>query len=76
MMPIVEGKVIEEEEFDKLDDEVKQTYENNLQLFKNKYDSYNQIKEIERQSEKKYLNGNQILHYLLLVHILISKEQI
>ncbi len=54
MMPIVEGKVIEEEEFDKLDDEVKQTYENNSTIVQDQIMTViNQIKEIERQSEKK-----------------------
>ena len=54
MMPIVEGKVIEEEEFDKLDDEVKQTYENNSTIVQEQIMTViNQIKEIERQSEKK-----------------------
>lgn len=35
MMPIMNGKAIAEDEFDKLDDQIKQEYEISLQLFKN-----------------------------------------
>ena len=54
MMPVVEGRAIEEEEFDKLDEAVKQDYENNSTIVQEQIMTViNQIKEIERQSDKK-----------------------
>ncbi len=54
MMPIVDGKAIEEEEFDKLDEEVKQQYEEKSVVVQEQImQVINQIKEIERQSDKK-----------------------
>ena len=54
MMPIVDGKVIEEEEFDKLEDSVKQEYENKSTLVQEQIMTViSQIKEIERQSDKR-----------------------
>jgi lon-related putative ATP-dependent protease len=48
MMPIVDGKVIKEEEFDKLDDEIKQEYEDtSLTIVQEQIiDVINQIKEL------------------------------
>lgn len=54
MMPIVGGKVIQEEEFEKLDEEVKQQYEEKSVLVQQQImDVIGQIKQIERQSDKK-----------------------
>ena len=54
MMPIVDGKAIEEEEFEKLEDEVKQQYEEKSLLVQEQImNVISQIKEIERQSDQK-----------------------
>ena len=54
MMPIVDGKVIEEEEFEKLDDEIKQEYEEKSVIVQEQImNVISQIKEIERQSDKR-----------------------
>ena len=54
MMPIVDGKVIEEDEFDKLDEAIKQDYEEKSLLVQEQImEVISQIKEIERQSDKK-----------------------
>ena len=54
MMPIVNGKVIEEEEFEKLDDETKKEYEEKSVVVQEQImNVISQIKEIERQSDKK-----------------------
>ncbi len=54
MMPIVDGKVVEEEEFDKLSASVKQEYEDKSAIVQEQIMTViGQIKEIERQSDKK-----------------------
>ena len=54
MMPIVEGKVIQEEEFEKLDEEIKQVYEEKSAIVQQQImDAISEIKQIERQSDKK-----------------------
>ena len=54
MMPVVDGKAIEEEEFEKLDETVKQVYEQNSTFVQEQImEAIGQIKEIERQSDKK-----------------------
>lgn len=54
MMPVVDGKAIEEEEFEKLDDSIKQVYEENSAFVQEQImNAIGQIKEIERQSDKK-----------------------
>lgn len=54
MMPIVEGKAIEEDEFDKLPNSIKQEYEEKSVIVQGQIMSViEQIKEIERQSDKK-----------------------
>ena len=54
MMPIVDGKAIEEEEFEKLDESIKQQYEEKSVLVQEQImNVIGQIKEIERQSDKK-----------------------
>ncbi len=65
MMPIVDGKVVEEEEFNKLEDSIKQEYESKSAVVQEQIMTViGQIKEIERQSDKKKSqNGNQISHF-------------
>lgn len=54
MMPIVNGKAIEEEEFEKLDEAIKQEYEEKSVIVQEQImNAINKIKEIERQSDKK-----------------------
>ena len=54
MVPIVNGQTIEEAEFDKLDDEIKQQYEEKSVIVQEQImDVIGKIKEIERQSDKK-----------------------
>ena len=54
MMPIVDGKAIEEDEFEKLDDKIKQQYEEKSVIVQEQImNVIGQIKEIERQSDKK-----------------------
>jgi lon-related putative ATP-dependent protease len=54
MMPIVNGKTIEEEEFNKLDENVKQEYEEKSAIVQQQImETIGQIKQIERQSDKK-----------------------
>lgn len=54
MMPVVDGKTIEEEEFEKLDEQIKQEYEEKSVIVQEQImNAISQIKEIERQSDKK-----------------------
>ncbi|MEE0866345.1 MAG: ATP-binding protein [Clostridia bacterium] len=54
MMPIVDGKTIEEEEFEKLDDEIKKQYEEKSIIVQEQImNVIGKIKEIERLSDKK-----------------------
>lgn len=54
MMPVINGKTIEEEEFEKLDDSIKAQYEEKSVLVQEQIMTViGQIKEIERQSDKK-----------------------
>lgn len=54
MMPIVNGKTIEEDEFEKLDDTIKQEYESKSAIVQEQImQVIGQIKEIERESDKK-----------------------
>ena len=54
MMPLVDGKAIEEEEFEKLDENVKQEYEQKSVLVQEQImNVISMIKEIERESDKK-----------------------
>ena len=54
MMPIVNGKTIEEDEFEKLDENLKQEYEEKSVVVQEQIMSaIGEIKEIERQSDKK-----------------------
>ncbi len=54
MMPIINGKAIEQEEFDKLDDETKQSFENNSSIVQEQIlQVISEIKDIERETKKK-----------------------
>ena len=54
MMPIMNGKPLEEEEFDKLDPQVKQEYEDKSNIVQQQImEVISQIKEIEKASDKK-----------------------
>lgn len=54
MMPVIDGKVIPEEEFDKLDEKIKQEYEAKSVIVQQQImEAISQIKQIERQSDKK-----------------------
>ena len=54
MMPVVDGKAIEEEEFDKLDEEIKKQYEEKSTIVQEQImNVIGEIKEIERLSDKK-----------------------
>ncbi len=54
MMPVYEGKALEEEDFDKLDEELKQQYETNSAIVQDYIISaISEIKSIEKQADKK-----------------------
>ena len=54
MMPVFEGKTLEEEEFEKLDENIRQEYENNSSIVQEYIISaISEIKSIEKQSDKK-----------------------
>ncbi len=54
MMPIVEGRTIEEDEFEKLDDVIKQQYEEKSVIVQEQImETIGKIKEIERASDKR-----------------------
>ena len=54
MMPVIDGKVIPEEEFEKLEEKIKQEYEAKSVIVQQQImDAISQIKQIERQSDKK-----------------------
>lgn len=54
MMPVIDGKIVQEEEFEKLEDKIKQEYEAKSVIVQQQImDAISQIKQIERQSDKK-----------------------
>ena len=54
MTPVLDGKALSEDEFDKLDDEIKNQYEKKSEVVQEMImDAITQIKEIERASDKK-----------------------
>ena len=54
MMPVVDGKVIPEEEFEELEEEIKEEYESKSLIVQEQImDAISTIKQIERQSDKK-----------------------
>ena len=77
MMPIVDGRAIDEEEFDKLDDTLKQEYENKAVIVQNQImEAIEQIKTIERQSDKKISEWQSNIALLTInVHINYLKSQ-
>ena len=54
MMPVIDGKAIEEEEFNKLDDETRKTFEENSTVVQDQIiEAINQIKVLEKENNKK-----------------------
>ena len=54
MMPVIDGKTIEEEEFNKLDEETRKTFEENSSIVQEQIiEAINQIKVLERENAKK-----------------------
>ena len=54
MMPVINGKTIEEEEFEKLDEKTKKDFENKSEIVQQHImDAITEIKNIERDAEKK-----------------------
>ena len=77
MMPIVNGKAIDEEEFDKLDNSIKQIYEEKSTIVQAQImDAIEQIKIIEKQSDKKISEWQSNIALLTInVHINYLKSQ-
>ena len=77
MMPVVDGKVIEEEEFDKLDESIKQEYEEKSTIVQAQImEVIGKLKEIERKSEKKISEWQSNIALLTInVHINYLKSQ-
>ena len=77
MMPVVEGKVIEEEEFDKLDDSIKKQYEEKSTIVQAQImEVIGKLKDIERQSEKRVSDWQSNIALLTInVHINYLKSQ-
>lgn len=77
MMPIVNGKAIDEEEFEKLADEIKQEYEEKAVLVQEQImNAIGKIKEIERQSDKKITEWQSNVALLTVnVHINFLKSK-
>ena len=54
MMPVIDGKTVEEEEFEKLDDSIKQSFEEKSGLVQEQiFEVIGQIKSIEKETDKK-----------------------
>ena len=77
MMPVVEGKVIEEEEFDKLDDSIKKQYEEKSTIVQAQImEVIGKLKDIERQSEKRISEWQSNIALLTInIHINYLKSQ-
>ena len=77
MMPIVNGKIIQEDEFEQLDDKIKEEYEKKSELVQEQImNVIGQIKEIERQSEKKISEWQSNIALLTVnVHINFLKSK-
>ncbi len=77
MMPVVNGKAIEEEEFDKLDASIKQEYEEKSVIVQEQIMTViGQIKEIERQADKKISDWQSNIALLTVnVHINFLKSK-
>ena len=77
LMPVVNGKVIEEEEFDKLDDSIKQEYEEKSTIVQSQImEVIGKLKELERQSDKRISEWQSNIALLTInVHINYLKSQ-
>ena len=77
MMPIVDGKAIDEEEFEQLDNSVKQEYEEKSVIVQSQImEAIEQIKIIERQSDRKISEWQSNIALLTInVHINYLKSQ-
>ena len=77
MMAVVDGKVVKEEEFDKLDDSIKQEYEEKSTIVQSQImDAIEQIKVIEKQSDKKISEWQSNIALLTInVHINYLKSK-
>jgi len=77
MMPVVDGQVIEEEEFDKLDDSIKQQYEEKSTIVQSQImEVIGKLKDLERQSEKRISEWQSNIALLTInVHINYLKSQ-
>ena len=77
MMPVVNGKAIDEEEFDKLDLSIKQEYEEKSVIVQSQImDVIEKIKNIERQSDKKISEWQSNIALLTInVHINYLKSK-
>ena len=77
MMPIVDGKVIEEDDFDKLDESVKKQYEEKSTIVQTQImETIGKLKDIERQSEKRVSEWQSNIALLTInVHINYLKSQ-
>ena len=77
MMPIVDGRVIEEEEIEKLDESIKQQYEEKSTIVQAQImEVIGKLKDIERQSEKRVSEWQSNIALLTInVHINYLKSQ-
>ena len=77
MMPIIDGKVVEEEEFDKLDDKIKQKYEDKSVIVQEHImNVISQIKQIEREADNKISEWQSNIALLTVnVHINFIKSK-
>lgn len=77
MMPIYEGRTLEEEEFNKLDDSIKQQFEDKSSIVQEQImNTISEIKLIEKQSEKKIQEWQSNISLLTVnVHINYIKSK-
>ena len=77
MMPVYEGKAIEEEEFNKLDEKIRQQYEDKSGIVQEQImNTISEIKAIEKQSEKKIQEWQSNISLLTVnVHINYIKSK-
>ena len=77
MMPIYEGRTLEEEEFNKLDDSIKQQFEDKSAIVQEQImNTISEIKLIEKQSEKKIQEWQSNISLLTVnVHINYIKSK-
>lgn len=66
MMPVINGKTIEEEEFDKLDESVKKEFEDKSGIVQQQIiEAISEIKAIEKEADKKIEEWQSNIAYLL-----------